>query len=149
MEPFNNDTMVGDYEEIPLYITYLKMTMLLLAPFVVAVPTGLVLRVIAVEEKFHNKYYFLVANLLATDLLAIVGENLVRFVALLTYVSGIQVQINCVFLSLFEIPASTSQLLFITLAIDRLVVIAYPYRHRTIMTNKFVCCKGMGSDNCS
>ena len=97
MESFNNTTTTGDYEEIPVYTTYLKMVMLLLAPLIVAVPTGLVLRVIAMEERLHNRYYFLVANLLATDLVAIAGENLVLLVALLTYVLGIQVQFNCVF----------------------------------------------------
>jgi len=73
------------------------MTALLLAPFTVAVPTALVLRVFVTEERLHTKYY---ANLLATDLLAIMGKN-ESFVALLIYISGIQI------LCLFETVWST------------------------------------------
>jgi len=134
----SNDTANGSNIEVPLYISYLKLVVVTLAPIVLAVPTGLVLRVIIKEETLHNKYYFLVGNLLATDFLAVAVESLLQTIGLILHVAGYPVQFNCALIKVFEIPTSTSRLLYATLGIDRFIAIAYPYHHRKIMTNKFV-----------
>jgi len=55
--------------EVPLFVSYLKMIILLLVaiPFAVGIPSALVIHVIAVEKKLHTKYYFFLVNLLITD----------------------------------------------------------------------------------
>ena len=142
MEAFNNTTAVDYYPgsnmEVPLVVSYLKMIALLLAPFVVGIPTGLVIRVIAVEKQLHTKYYFFLVNLLVTDFFGLVATNLVQFIALIIYVSGINFKLSCIFLHIFDASSLASQLLFITLGIDRFVAIASPYHHKKIMTNKVV-----------
>ena len=142
MEAFNNTTAVdyypGNTMEVPLFASYLKMIALLVAPFVVGIPSALVIRVIAVERELHTKYYFFLVNLLITDFFGLMATNLVQFIALIIYVSGINFKFTCIFLHIFDTSSLVSQLLFITLGIDRFVAIAYPYHHRKIMTNKVV-----------
>jgi len=111
----------------------------MLAPLVMAVPIGLVLRVIAEEKVLHTKYYFLVANLLATDFLGVAAESLIQMILLIIYVSGHQVEVSCTLLKLLEIPPFASQLLLAVIALDRFTAIAFPHQHWQIMTmsNKF------------
>ena len=138
MEPFNDTTTSGSYSEVPLIVSYLKIAMLMLGSLVLAIPTGLVLCVIAKEDSLHTKYYFLVSNLLVTDYFGVVAQSLLQIAGLIMHVTGLQVELNCTFMKLFETPVLASQLLFATLGIDRFIAIAYPYRHRKLMTNRFV-----------
>lgn len=138
MEALNNTTAVQylGSTEVPLFASYLKMIALLVSLFVIAIPSALVIRVIAVEKELHTKYYFFLVNLLITDFFGLVATNLVQFLALVIYVSGINFKLTCSFLHIFDTSSLASELLFVTLGIDRLVAITSPYHHRKIMTNK-------------
>ena len=141
MEAANNTVDVSfsaSEAEVPLFVSYLKMIVLLLAPFVIGIPSALVIRVIAFERKLHTKYYFFLVNLLVTDFLGVLVNNVVQFMALVLYVSGSSIKLSCIFIEIFSIFSFTGQLLFITLGIDRFVAIASPYHHRKIMTKKVV-----------
>ena len=141
MEAFKNTTVLerpGSNMEVPLFASYLKMVALILSLFVVGIPSALVIRVIAVERKLHTKYYFFLVNLLITDFFGLMATNLVQFTALVIYVSGINFKFTCIFLHIFDASSLTSELLFVTLGIDRYVAIASPYHHKKIMTNKVV-----------
>ena len=80
----------------------------------------------------------MVGNLLATDFLGIVANSLPQIIGLIMYVAGYPIKINCTLLKLAKTPTLVSQLLFATLGVDRFIAIAYPYRHRKIMTDKSV-----------
>ena len=138
MEAFN-DTAKQFTDEVPLFVSYLKMFIQLIAPFVVGIPSVLVLRVIATEKELHTKYYFILVNLLVTDLFGVILENMITFTATGIYVLGIKTKISCIFMKSFDVPSSVGQLLFVALGIDRFIAIAYPYRHRKIMSTKTVC----------
>ena len=141
MEAVNNTVDVSfsaSEAEVPLFVSYLKMIVLLLAPFVIGIPSALVIRVIAFERKLHTKYYFFLVNLLVTDFLGVLVNNVVQFVALVLYVSGSSIKLSCIFIEIFGMFSFAGQLLFITLGIDRFVAIASPYHHRKIMTKKVV-----------
>ena len=83
-----NNTVAASFSAseaaVPLFVRYLKMVVLLLAPFVIGIPSALVIRVIAVEKELHTKYYFFLVNLLVTNSFRVVVSNLVQFVALHT-----------------------------------------------------------------
>ena len=141
MEATNNTVAVSfsaSEAEVPLFVSYLKMIFLLLTPFVIGIPSALVIRVIAVERKLHTKYYFFLVNLLLTDFFGVTIDNLVRFVSLVLYVSGSSIKLSCIFIEISGMFFFAGQLLFITLGIDRFVAIASPYHHRKIMTKKVV-----------
>ena len=138
MEVFN-DTTKQFTDEIPLFVSYLKMFIQLIAPFVVGIPSVLVIRVIATEKELHTKYYFILINLLVTDLFGVILENMITFMATAVYVLGIKTKVNCILMKSFDVPSSVGQLLFVTLGVDRFIAIAYPYQHRKIMSTKTVC----------
>ena len=141
MEATNNTVAVSfsaSEAEVPLFVSYLKMIFLLLTPFVIGIPSALVIRVIAVERKLHTKYYFFLVNLLLTDFFGVLIDNLVRFISLVLYVSGSSIKLSCIFMEISGMYFFAGQLLFITLGIDRFVAIASPYHHRKIMTKKVV-----------
>ena len=60
--------------EVPLFVIYLKMVVLLLPLFVIGIPSTLVIRVIAVMRELYIKYYFFLVNLLVTDLVCGTGH---------------------------------------------------------------------------
>ena len=138
MEAYN-DTTKQFTDEVPLFVSYLKMFIQLIAPFVVGIPSALVIRVIATEKELHTKYYFILVNLLVTDLFGIILENMITFTATGAYVLGIKTKVNCIFMKSFDVPISVGQLLFVALGVDRFIAIAYPYQHRKIMSTKMVC----------
>ena len=103
MEAYN-DTTKQFTDEIPLFVSYLKMFIQLIAPFVVGIPTVLVIRVIATEKELHTKYYFILVNLLVTDLFGVILENMITFMATGIYVLGIKAKVNCIFMKSFDVP---------------------------------------------
>jgi len=138
MQSLSDTTSTDEsYMEVPLVVSCIKMMTLMLAPLVLATPTGLVLRVILKEESLHTKYYFIVSNLLVTDLLGVTVESLVQIIGLIMHVIGYQIDFNCALLKLLEIPTFASQLLLAILAIDRFTAITYPCQYCQIMNYKF------------
>ena len=123
--------------EVPLFVSYLKMILLLLRPLLVGIPSVLVIRVIVVVKELHTKYFFFLVNLLITDLVGVVIGNLLQFVTIVIYVSGINFKLPCVYFRIVDTPSIASQLLFITLGIDRFVAIVFPYNYKKIMTKRF------------
>lgn len=138
MEALNDTTKQFSYE-VPLFVSYLKMFIQLIAPFAIGIPSFLVLRVIVFTKELHTKYYFILANLLVTDLVGVILENTATFIATCIYVLGIEAKVNCILMKSFDAPASAGQLLFIALGVDRFIAIAYPYQHRRLMSTKRVC----------
>ena len=134
-----NDTTEQFSDEVPLFVSYLKMFIQLIVPFAIGIPSILVLRVIAFHKQFHTKYYFILANLLITDLVGVILENAITFIATGIYILGIKINVNCIFMKSFDTPASVGQLLFVALGVDRFIAIAYPYQHRSLMSTKKVC----------
>ena len=127
---------------MPLFVSYLKIIVLLLAPFVIGIPSALVIGIIAVERELHTNYYFFIVNMLVIDFFEVVVNSLVRFVALIIYVYGNSVKLSCIFTKIFSTFSFTGQLLFITLWIDWFVAITSPYHYLKIMNCNL--CHGCG-----
>ena len=98
MEVFN-DTTKQFADEIPLLVSCLKMFIQLIPPFAIGIPSGLVIHVIVTEKELHNKYYFILTNLLATDLFGIILEDMATFTVTGIYVLVIKMKINYTLLS--------------------------------------------------
>jgi len=135
----SNVTTAQFADKVPLFVSHLKMFLQLIAPFAIGIPAGLVICVIATEKELHTKYYFILVNLLVTDVLGVILENGITFIATGMYILGIQTKVNCIFMKSFDALIPASQLLFAALGIDQFIAIAYPYKYIKIMTKKMVC----------
>lgn len=149
MEPYNqsfnqsfssNGTFI---EEIPLFVTYLYMVVLLMVSIVVIIPAAMVINVIWWTAELHRKYYFFVANLLATDIITVIVRTAIRYFILILYLLDLNsdsdnFMIKYLVFPLFPLTALMTILLPITVAMERMIVIAFPYRHRSILTTKRV-----------
>jgi len=110
---------------------------MLLVTLTFGIPSGLVIRVIVKETGLHTNYYFILVFLLVYDTLYVFGDAITIFVALLLYLIRVNIMINCTFLALIEMPPLVAQLLCAVMGTNCYIAIAYPYRHKQIMSWKF------------
>ena len=129
--------------EVPLFITYLKMLLTLVMLILIITPAVVVVCIIKKTEALHTKYYFLVANLLVTDIVQAVYKLITENLIMITYLLDLNTDTVGEVLFWVTVPLTLTffiitNLLFVTLAVERVIVIGYPYRHRSIMTTKVV-----------
>ena len=130
-------------EEIPLFVTYLNMVIVLMVAIAVTTPAVMVINVIWWTTELHTKYYFFVANLLATDIVSIIVRSIIQHVIMILYLLDLNSDAAIVALQSSAFPVFTmihmmTVLLPVTTAIERMIVIDFPYCHRSIMTTKTV-----------
>ena len=137
---FSNDT---DSEEVPVFATYLITAMRLISAIIVITLDVMVINVIRWTRELHTKYFFLVAHLLGTDVAGILVRFFRQCLIIILYQLGLNSNSTTTILKWLVILPSVllyliAILLPITLAIERTVVITFPYRHRSIMTTKTI-----------
>ena len=132
-----NGTTDDIYFDVPLFATYLNIFLLLVAMPAIIIPAVLIIRIILQTEELHTIYYLFVIDLLFTDILNAVKMGF-EMVLVYLYLFGINVDTTLSFImySILSIPRAAARLSFINLAIDRFIAIAFPYRHKSIMTYK-------------
>ena len=142
-QSFNGSASSSDTLEIPLFVTYLNMVIIPMVVLIVMTPAVMVICVICTTKELHTKYFFFVANLLVTNIFNIIVESVLQYVIMVLYLCGLDSDSTGVIIKRFILPLHTilrfmTILLLITLAVNRVVIIASPYRHRYIMTKKVV-----------
>jgi len=146
MEALINNTVDGQssngssddiLSDVPLFATYLKMILLLLAIPTIVAPASLIIHVIWKNERLHTKYYFFVVNLLVTDI-ATIGRYAYEILSMILYLFDVTVEHNDIFFVILTIPRVMTRYAFILLAIDRVIGVGFPYRHRKIMTKRII-----------
>ena len=87
MEPinlsFNQSITSNDTKEVPLSVTYLNMIYLPMVATVVITPAVMIINIIRLTTELHTKYYFLVANLLATDIGVVINRVIVQYLTMI------------------------------------------------------------------
>ena len=115
------------------------MFFLLAAIPAIIIPAVSVIRIILTTEKLHTIYYLFVINLLVTDILNTLKMGF-EVILVCLYLFGINVDstVSFVIFTILCIPCiySSTSLIYQPIAIDRAVAIAFPYRHKSIMTYK-------------
>ena len=66
------------------------MIVILMMITVVIYPAVIVINVIWKTREFHTKYYFFVANLLTTDIIAIIVRSVVQYLIVIVYLFDLQ-----------------------------------------------------------
>ena len=128
-------------QEVPLVVTYLNMVVILMVTIVVITPAVMVINVISWTKELHTKYYFFVVNLLATNIGSITVRSILQYLIMIMYLIGKNSKATGVALKWSVLFVVTNfhlmtVMLPITLAVERMIVISFPYHHRSIMTTK-------------
>ena len=145
-QSFNLSSFVNNStgtEEVPVIATYLSMVIILMATIIVIAPTIMIINVIWQTRELHNKYFFFVANLLGTIAIGVIFRSVLQYLVMILYLLKLNshyvgVIVKWVYLTLSLLFYLVDILLPISLAAERMIVIAFPYRHRSIMTTKMV-----------
>ena len=119
------------------------MLLVLVVAVLVITPSVIVVHIIKKTEALHTNYYFLVANLLVTDIIFLAYKLITDYLIIIVYLLNLNTAAVGEVLFWLTVPLSMTlfaltNLLFITLATERVVVIGFPYRHRSIMTKNVV-----------
>ena len=135
----SNDT----YTEVPIVFTCLSMVFRLLMAIIVITPAVMVINVIWQIRELHTKYYFFIANLLATDVAFVIVRNVIDCLIIILYLLGLNSDLTATKIRFFVFPMFVvfrlmDILLPTTIAMERMIVIGFPYHHRSIMTTKMV-----------
>ena len=114
------------------------MALTLMVAVIVITPVVMVVCIICKTKELHTKYYFFVANVLATNLINISIENILLYVIMILYLIGFESHytentIKQFILPLHMILKFTSTLLLIPLAF---ALIALSFRYKHYVTNK-------------
>ena len=130
-------------EEVSLLVTYLNMVAILIVSVIVITPAVIVINVIWQIRELHTKHYFLVAKLLVTDIIYIVTRSVMKYLIAILYLLDLNsasatVVIQFLMSPMVKLLQLITILLPATIAIERMIVIRYPYRHRSIITTKMV-----------
>ena len=135
---FSNDTHPG---EISVLATYLSMIVLTISAIMIATPALMIINVIWQTRNLHTKYFLFLAHLLAIDVADILGTAIGGHLIMCLYLfdfnlgpANILIKWLVIFPNMLLFLASL--LAPINLAVERMIAIAFPYRHRSIMTNK-------------
>ena len=146
MESYNqslNGSSSNDTEGVPLLVTYLIMVTSLTSAIIVILPAVTIINVIWQTRELHTKYFFFVAQLLVTKATWIIFASALANLIIILYLLDLNSESAVIVLKWIAIvPFSLiylmTLLLPITVAVERMVVIGFPFRHRSIMTAKTV-----------
>ena len=139
-ESFTSNHTQADDEEVPLFITYIVMLTTTITAAIVITPAVAIFNVIWYTRQLHTKYYFFIANLLATNIVTIIVRVIQEYLICILYLNSVSMPtaVKWLIFAPFTILYLMNILLPITVALERMIVIAFPFRHRSIMTNKTV-----------
>ena len=102
----------------------------------------MIINVIRWTRELHAKYFFFVANLLGTIAIRVIYKTIQQYLIMISYLLKLNLDFSIILKLVILSPALIFYLmdilLPITLATERMIVIAFPFCHRSIMTTKTV-----------
>ena len=130
-------------DEVPLFLTYFNMVVVALMAIIVIIPSAMVINVICWIKELHKKYYFFVACLLTANIVDVIIRSIGQYMIMILYLfdmnsDSASVVLQVLVLPLFVLCRMMTIILPGIVAIERMIVIGFPYRHRSIMTTKTV-----------
>ena len=115
------------------------------AAIVVITPAVMIINVIWWTKELHTKYFFLLAYFLATSVARLVVQSALAYLIMILYLIDLNLYSIFIILKWLVMPQFLLLYLMVillptTLAVERMIVIAFPYHHKSIMTTKTVAC---------
>ena len=126
---------------ISLFVPYLSMVTTVITCVIVIPPPLMIINVIWWTRELHTKYFFFLAHLLATNVVfAVISFGVVSLIIIL-YLLGVNSESTVIVVKWLGMAPYVLFYLInifspVPLAVERMIVIAFPYHHKSIMTNK-------------
>ena len=138
MSGYSNGTATFVFFDFPLYMIYAKLCIYLVALPVVFIPTLMVTSAIIRSKELCSKRFFyssfFLVNLYIANMTGIMMKCGIVCVLLIVHLLGISVNYNCIISQVVSLVLNGGKLLFLPLAIDRVLSVAYPFSYKQIMT---------------
>ena len=127
-------------ETYAMSATLLKLSSSVVALPLVTVPTLMVILAILNNKKLQTKNNLLAVNLLIADLGVALVQCCINVFLILAYLLDVEIDVSCnIVITLVLTWGMASKLMFLPMAINRFVCVAFPYSHKRIMTkNKII-----------
>ena len=117
---------------------------------IIIVPAVLIIRIILTSKELSTRYYYFAVNFLVADILGAITRFSSTMLYIIFYSLHVNVMNNIVlyWITLFLFWSTTfthlaTNMSFVPLAVERFITIAFPYRHRSILTNRRAILMGM------
>ena len=130
-------------ERVPSFVIYSFMITTLISAIIVIIPAVTIINVIWQTRQLHTKYFFFTAHLLATNAIWISVASVLVYIMNILYMLNLNSDSAATVLKWLGIaPALLFYLMIVllptTIAVERMIVIAFPLCHRSIVTTKRV-----------
>ena len=136
MSGYNNGTFT--FFDFPLYMSYTKLFIYLVLLPVVFIPTLMVTSAIIKSKELSSKPHFFssffLINLYVGNMMGTLMRCGIGSILLIIYVLGVSINYHCIISNAIHLVTNASKILFLPLAIDRFLSVAYPFSYKRIMT---------------
>lgn len=133
MSSFGSGAMQEMPSTLPGYVTFFSLVFQLLMTLVIFIMAGWVFVTIKTTRSLHKPHSIFVANLMVTDMILAVLQTAVT----IDYVIGVDL-LSCNVRQFFFSPIVEVHFTYLMISVDKVIGIAFPYKHRKIMTPRVV-----------
>ena len=123
---------------LPVYVSYLSLLFKLVATTVNLLLASWVVYTIKATRSLHKSHNIYLANLLVSGVIFIGIGSLVTCTMMISYQLGVESPVSCFPLKTRVLPFLVYNLSFVLIAGDKVIAIAFPFKHKRIMTSRVV-----------
>ena len=121
--------------------TYASMATILVGVITAIIPAMMIINVIWWTRELHTQYFFFLAHLLATNITSAIAGSILGYLVMILYLLDLNsdsavIIVKWVSIAPFLLLRLMTVFAPMTLAIERMITIAFPFRHRSIITTK-------------
>jgi len=124
---------------ISLYLTYLRLLILLIETPSVIIPAVMVIVIIVKNAALRTVNNIFLVNILIADVCVVLYQFVIKSVLMIIYLLAFIIDLNC---NIANVPTVTlivaTKLMFLPLRIDQFIHVAFPFSHKRIMTTKVI-----------
>ena len=133
MSSFGSGAIQEMPSTLPGYVTFFSLVFQLIMTLVIFIMAGWVFVTIKTTRSLHKPHSIFVANLMVTDMILAVLQTAVT----IDYVIGVDL-LSCNVRQFFFSPIVEVHFTYLMISVDKVIGIAFPYKHRKILTPRVV-----------
>ena len=130
---------------LPGYFTYLSSVFRLITTAIILLIAGWVFYTIKITRSLHKPHNIFVANLMAADMMMALYACLSSTTMTLAFAVGEEDFASCNIHKVLYLPANVINCTYLTISLDKLFAITFPFKHMRMMTPRAIGCLIGGS----